>query len=773
MLGFTSRYEALTTASSRPAGSTAPPRKLPVWMLAVLLLTPAWRATAAPGNPSDVIPRPARVEARAGVFTFAAVLTVSVPPADPEARDAAVALQDLLGRGQPALLRLRIQTGQGETAAVSLHRVHEAQLGAEGYRLSVTPQRIVLAANGRAGWLYGGITLWQLVHSGPRRTATVDAQFIEDQPRLSWRGLMLDSARHFQSPAFIARLIDWMALHKLNVLHWHLTDDQGWRIQILKYPRLTSIGAWRIAAGPVGKPRRYGGFYTQAQVRRLVARAASRNITIVPEVDLPGHASAAIASYPWLGTQRVSAVPADWGIFKTVFAPTEATCGFLQDVLTELMALFPGPYIHIGGDEVPATQGAPRIDVHARMEQFLAAHGRRAVGWDETLRPDLPRSAVVMSWRGVAGARAASAQGNDTVVAPDPQLYFDHRQGLAAWEPPGRLAPVTLRDVYEFEPLAANLDAAQRAHVLGLQGSVWTEHVRTEERVAAMAFPRLAALAEVGWSAPAARDWPDFERRMAAQVRRYRQLQLPFDESLFGVEGQVEYAADAGSAMVTLSHQADFGDIRYTIDGAQPDGRSRLYSGSFNVPPGTVIRAATFEQDQALSRSFSWRTYSGLAGRRSSVELTLCSAAVPLALEDDAPLRGPRAVFAVDIENPCWIWKGAPLGQVRAVVAAVGQVPFNFQIGADRDRMRFAQPTTADGELLVHLDTCEGPIYARLPLAAARAADAVTVLASDSVPRVSGRHDLCLRFAQRGPDPLWVLDWLELHTAVPVSGRQP
>jgi hexosaminidase len=742
------------------------------WALAALLLIPAWRASAAPGPSPDVIPRPLAVASRPGVFVLGAALTVIVPPSDPQARATATDLRDLLASGRPALLPLTVQVGAARDGVLVLRRLDEAALGPEGYRLSVTPQRIELAANGPGGWLYGGITLWQLVHGAGTGAALIDAQLIEDHPRLRWRGLMLDSARHFQSPAFIARLIDWMALHKLNVLHWHLTDDQGWRIQIQKYPRLTSIGAWRIAAG-AGTPRTYGGFYTQAQIRRLVARAQRRHITIVPEVDLPGHASAAIASYPWLGMQPVTAVPADWGVFKTVFAPTEATCGFLEDVLTEVMALFPGPYIHIGGDEVPAVQAAPPIDVHARMEQFLAAHGRRAVGWDETLRPELPRSAIVMSWRGVGGARAASALGNDTVVAPDPQLYFDHRQGLAAWEPPGRLAPVSLRDVYEFEPLAADLSAAQRAHVLGLQASVWTEHVRTEDRVAAMAFPRLAALAEVGWSDPAARNWPDFERRMAVQVRRYRQLQLPFDESLFGVEGQVEYAADAGSATVTLSHQADFGDIRYTVDGAQPDSRSLLYHAPFKVLPGALVRAATFAQEQALSTAFSWRTYAGLAGRRSSLELTLCSAAVPLALEDDAPRRGPRAIFAVDIENPCWIWRGAPLGQVGTVVAAVGQVPFNFQIGADRDRMHFAQPTTAAGELLVHLDTCDGAIYAQLPLAAARSSNAVTVLPGYAVPRVSGRHDLCLRFAQRGADPLWVLDWLELHTAMPVPGPNP
>jgi hexosaminidase len=732
------------------------------WALAVLLLFPVWRASAAPGPSPDVIPRPARVASRPGVFVVGGALTVIVPPSNPQARASALGLRDLLAAGRPALLPLTVRPGAAQDGALNLRRVEDAALGPEGYRLSVTPQRIELAANGPGGWLYGGITLWQLVHEGPAGVAVIDAQLIQDQPRLKWRGLMLDSARHFQSPAFIARLIDWMALHKLNVLHWHLTDDQGWRIQILKYPRLTSVGAWRTPAGGSG---RYGGFYTQAQIRQLVARAASRNITVVPEIDVPGHASAAIASYPALGVTpgEVPAVPADWGVFKNVFAPTAASCAFLQDVLREVLELFPGPYIHLGGDEVPEAHGNPAQDVHACLARFVVAQGRRVVGWDETLTPDLPRSAIVMSWRGVSGARAASAQGNDTVVAPDPQLYFDHRQGLAAWEPPGRLAPITLRDVYEFEPLAADLNAAQRAHVLGLQGNVWTEHVRTEERVAAMAFPRLAALAEVGWSEPAARGWSDFERRMAVQVRRYRQLGLPFDESLFGVDARVDYAPDASSATVTLSRQADLGEIRYTTDGTAPDAHSARYDGPFKVAPGVQIIAASFAHEQILSSLFRWPTYRGLAGRRSSVELTLCSAAVPLALEAAAPLRGARAIFAVDIERPCWLWKGADLSAVGHLVAAVGQVPFNFQIGADRERMRFAPPTTAAGELLVHLDTCEGTLYARLPLAPARTSKAVTVLPAFAVSPVSGRHDLCLQFAQRGPDPLWVLDWLELR----------
>ena len=740
---------------SRSKGSLA------AWT-AVLLLLPAWRTSAAPGAPPDVIPRPAAVTSRPGSFALGATLSVVVSPQDPQARASAQVLRGLLSQGTPALLSLKVHTGAPRDGALLLTRIDQAALGPEGYRLSITPQRIELAASGPAGWLYGGVTLWQLVHrqgAGP----VIDAQLIEDQPRLQWRGLMLDSARHFQSPVFIARLIDWMALHKLNVLHWHLTDDQGWRIQIRRYPDLTRVGAWRQALDGRG---RYGGFYTQAQIRALVARAAARNITVIPEIDIPGHASAAIASYPQLGAQpgEVPAVPTDWGIYRHVFAPRQASCQFLSEVLAEVLELFPAPYIHLGGDEAPAAVGED-VDVRACVARFVTAHGRRVVGWDETLTADLPRSAIVMSWRGVAGARAASAQGNDTVLAADPQLYFDHRQSLAAWEPPGRLAPITLRDVYEFEPLAADLSAAQRSHVLGLQGNVWTEHVRTEQRVALMAFPRLAALAEVGWSAAALRDWPDFERRMAVQVVRYRQLGLPFDESLFGVQARVDYAADAGSARITLAHQADFGDIRYTTDGTVPTARSPRYAAAFDVTPGTPIAAATFVRTEALSRTFRVQTYPKLAGRRSSAELTLCGAAVPLALEDPAPARGPRAVFAVDIEHPCWIYKGAQLGSVRSVVASVGQVPFNFQIGADRDRIRFATPTTDAGELLVHLDSCDGVLYARIPLRPAHPAQGVTVLPPYPVRAVAGVHDLCLQFAQRGPDPLWVLDYLELHTS--------
>jgi hexosaminidase len=766
--------------------------------ITALGLTPAAQA----GDPAPaVIPQPASIVPGRGAFRIGTPLDIVEPPGDAAAERTAHELAELLSFAGG--LPLRARQGGARDGAVMLLRRAAGTLGAEGYRLSVTPQRVTIEAENAAGWFYGGITLWQLAQSSSVGTsdATFEAQVIEDRPRLAWRGLLLDSARHYQSPAFIGHLLDWMALHKLNVLHWHLTDDQGWRMEVRKYPALTAVGAYRVPAGAAaaadidpatGAPRRYGGFYRQDEIRSLVAHAAHRHITIVPEIDLPGHASAAIASYPWLGVRPdlVQAVPSDWGVFSHVYSPEESTFRFLEDVLAEVLELFPGPYVHIGGDEVVIDewQHSPRVaerlrelglhspaDLHgyfaARVERFLREHGRRAVGWDENLEPTLSRSAVVMSWRGTDGVRAATARGNDVVLAPDPALYFDHRQGAGLEEPPGRVAVISLKDVYQFEPLVAGLDAGQQRHVLGLQANLWTEHVRTEPRVAAMAFPRLAALAEVGWSDAGRRNWPDFERRIAVELGRYRKMGLPFDESLFGINGSIDYAPDGRTATVTLRRQADLGVIRYTDDGTEPTSSSSSYSDPLSVAIPREIRAASFSGEQRLSSTRVLRTSSGLAGRRASGELNLCSSAVALALEDDAPREGPRAVFVLDIENPCWIWHAAPLDRVTAVAAAVGQVPFNFQIGADRDKIRFATPTTPHGELEVRLDGCNGELYARLPLAPAVTSNAVTVLPEERVRARAGVHDLCLRFAQKNIDPLWALDWIELRTT-PVPGRE-
>jgi hexosaminidase len=743
-----------------------------------------------------IIPIPAAVVPAAGAFEFTGPLRVIVPPHDRAAGRAAHDLAELLAF--PAGLPLVVRSTTGASGALVLVRAPSVALGTEGYRLTVTPRRITIAARDEAGWFYGGITLWQLLHASAGRTA-VDGQVIDDRPELAWRGLMLDSARHFQSPAFVARLLDWMALHKLNVLHWHLTDDQGWRIEIRKYPALTAVGAFRVPAGPAaaadidpqtGVARRYGGYYSQRDIRALVAHAAHRHITIVPEIDLPGHASAAIASDPALGVRPglVPDVPSDWGIYSHVLAPDEATFRFLEDVFSEVLALFPGRYVHIGGDEVVPDEWLQsphlaarlrQLGLHSpaelrhyfarRIEQFLRARGRRAVGWDEILEPGLSRTAVVMSWRGVAGAVAAARQGNDTVLAPDPALYFDHRQGTAAGEPPGRAAVVSLEDVYRFDPTPAALGAARR-HLLGVQANLWTEHVRTDERVAVMAFPRLAALAEVAWSAPGRRDWPGFERRIAAALARYRAIGLPFDESLFAVTATTTYADDRRTATLALARQADFGEIRYSVDGTDPGPASPLYREPLPVTLPAEVRAASFAGAERLSTPRVFQASAALAGHRDSHELRLCTSAVALSLEDDAPLTGPRAVFLLDIENPCWIYPDADLGRAVTIAAAVGQVPFNFQIGADRARMQFARPVTQYGELEVRVDGCSGELYARLPLEPAVASNAVTVLPGQPVAAREGRHDLCLRFAQAGVDPLWALDWVELRAAPASAG---
>lgn len=681
---------------------------------ACALLAAAAAPAAAPVP--AVVPVPARIEARAGALPLTRTTVLSVEAGDVGARRVAANFADLLARSHG--LRLPV-VHERPARAIALRRARD--LPEEGYRLEAGPRGATLFASTEAGFAHATATLWQLVARTPAGLA-LPAVAIEDAPRFPWRGVMLDSARHFQSPEFIRRFIDWMALHKLNVLHWHLTDDQAWRLEIRKYPRLAHVGGWRVPAGAparhdldaaTGKPRLYGGYYSQETVRALVDYAARRAVTIVPEIEMPGHATAAIVAYPRLAStaRPPPEVPAGWGIHPHALNPAEATFEFLEDVLREVMALFPGRYVHVGGD-VDDTEWRESPPVRARMKElgiddparlqahftqriarFLEANGRRLVGRDEVLRPGLPPGAVVMSSRGPEGALAAAAKGHDTVLSPQPALGFDNVQALSAREPPGRGRVVTLRDVYGFEPMPAGIAPERRRHVLGVQGNVWTEHIRTEARVAWMTFPRAAALAEVGWSGPQRRDWNDFQRRMTVLSARYAAVGLP----------------------------------------ARP------------------LREAPSER--------------GARGTLRSHELRLCSEHAPLLLEDDAPLTGHRATFLVDVKNPCWIAPGVRLDQVRAVGARVGQVPFNFQLGDEARKVRFPQPVTAEGELEFRAPGCEGELLARLPIAAALASHEVTELAAAPVAPRRGAHDVCLRFAQRGLDPLWVLDAVHFREA--------
>jgi hexosaminidase len=675
-------------------------------VLALLALIAVAPAAAAPQL--GLIPAPASITMSEGSFELrpSTRILAKDAQAQPIADYARELLQEFGASG-------KAESGSPSRDAILLELKPRQDADPESYELNVSRERVLITAGDPRGLRYGVVTLWQLIAGAGKR---IPALSIADQPRFRWRGLMLDSARHYQSVRFIERFIDQMALHKLNVLHWHLTDDQAWRLEIKQYPQLTAVGAWRIPAGAAPQ-RRYGGFYTQDQVRSIVAHAARRGITVVPEIEMPGHASAAIAAYPQLGVdgRTLAAVPADWGVYTNLFNVEAGTFEFLQNVLDEVMRLFPSEYIHVGGDEAVKDQwrASPTVqrrmrelglrDEHAlqsyfiqRMGRFLEQRGRRLIGWDEILEGGLPKNATVMSWRGLDGAIAAAAAGHDTVLSPWPTLYLDNRNSDAPDEPPGRGRVVSLRDLYTFDPAPASIANAQR-HVIGVQANLWTEHIRTEERLEHMAFPRAAALAEVAWSPAARLDWQDFSARIPVQVRRYAQH-----------------------------------GVRY----AQVDGVTQP-----SLRPRSLVA-------------------------RSSQELRPCTENLVLNLEDDAPLDGERAVFLVDIMNPCWIYPGVDLQRLESLTLDIGQVPFNFQIGADIEKIPLRQ---GDVTLEVFADSCAGELVAKVPLSAGVSSGAVTRLPKITLtPTLAASapqpalQDLCFKFARPRVDPLWVIERVQL-----------
>ncbi|KDN81258.1 beta-N-acetylhexosaminidase [Kitasatospora cheerisanensis] len=435
----------------------------------------------------------------------------------------------------------------------------DPSLAPEAYRIEVTPAGATVTAAGPGGHRVAAQTLRQLADGAApdeRGGVTVPCLLIEDAPRFRWRGLLIDVARHFYPVEFLHRLVDLAALHRLNVLHLHLTDDQGWRIEIEKYPRLTEVGAWR-AETLVGRytcqddpdavfdGTPHGGFYTKAELRALVAYAESRGITVVPEIDLPGHMRAAIAAYPELGNGLEPARPVctTWGITEQILNVEESTLQFCRDVLTEVLEVFPGPYVHLGGDEVPKREWreSPRVQRRMRelglpdesalaawftrqLAEFLTARGRRPIGWDELLEDGLPAGTALMSWRGEEGGARAARLGHDVVMTPHQLTYFTVYQAAPELvEQPLAVAEVlTAADVYAYRPVPAGLPAEAAAHVLGGQGCLWTELMPDARHVEYMAFPRLCALAEVLWGT--AGDYPEFAVRLAAHLRRLDRL---------------------------------------------------------------------------------------------------------------------------------------------------------------------------------------------------------------------------------------------------------
>lgn len=539
------------------------------------------------------------------------------------AKDDLANISKHLQRGIQAQTGILVGSSAAASSTISLElKPSDAQIASEGYALNVLQNQTKIVAKTPRGLFYGVQTFLQLLPENQVESVNVASVEIKDAPRFSYRGMHLDVGRHFFDVTFIKKYIDLLALHKMNTFHWHLTEDQGWRIEIKKYPKLTEIGSIRkeTMVGHYrdqkwdGKP--YGGFYTQAEVKDIVEYAKKRYVTIIPEIELPGHSLAALAAYPNLGcTPGPFEVGTKWGVIYDVFCPKEETFTFLQDVLTEVMALFPSEYIHIGGDEVPKDRWEKSElvqelkkrenlkDEHEvqsyfirRIENFLNKNGRKLIGWDEILEGGLSPNATVMSWRGIAGGIAAAEQGHDAIMTPGTHCYLDHYQGDARFEPVAIGGYTTLEKAYSYEPIPEALSPEKSKHILGAQGNVWTEYMKTPQYVEYMTLPRMTALAEVTWSPKDKRNYVNFMQRMQQHYKRLDRLNVSYHIS--AVEGlEDDFLVEGDKARIDLRHNRTDAVIRYTLDGSEPNLASPPFTGAWEIPiddKGTTVTARAF-----------------------------------------------------------------------------------------------------------------------------------------------------------------------------------
>lgn len=600
-----------------------------------------------------VVPLPERVVKGQGTFLLTASTEAVLLSGDDSLACVTGALDEVLepvfGKG----LRVRHADVPLDGA---LNISCDAAMPADGYRLEITPGRAEIVAGSAAGAFYAVQTLRQLIPAAAYGAANVRAVelpvvTIEDKPCLGYRGMMLDVCRHFFTVDEVKEALDIMALHKLNVFHWHLTDDQGWRIEIKKYPKLTEVGSVRsrtlIGRDPGGEydenckfdETPYGGYYTQDEIRDIVAYAADRAITVIPEIDLPGHMLSALTAYPELGcTGGPYEVWGRWGVADDVLCPgQEKTFEFLEDVLDEVVGLFPSELIHIGGDECPKVrwEKCPRCQarirqlglrdkdgytaehylqgyVTDRIGKYLAERGRRIIGWDEILEGQAPSDAIVMSWRGSAGGIKAAKLGHDVIMTPNSHFYFDYYQSPDAdAEPFGIGGCVTIDKVYSFDPMA-DLTPGQQAHILGVQANLWTEYIASDDHLEYMLLPRLAALSEVQWCQPGVKDWVRF-RDGFRMDRIYSQMGYVFAKHIFGIKGSYAVDPQKGAVVMTLTTQGDV-PIHYTLDGSEPTAASPRYTGPVEIGKSARFRATALREggeNASYSREFAFSKSTG------------------------------------------------------------------------------------------------------------------------------------------------------------------
>jgi hexosaminidase len=761
------------------------------WMLgavgAIGVAPVAEAQSMSPAKPLAVLPLPASIAAKPGTLVISSGSAIATPPGDAEAASAARLLiaHVMTTRG------ITLQTGKNDA---SIRFVRDRTItGPEAYRLDVDATGIRIAAASRNGFVYGAMTLAQLLSPDQAfgKPVTVAGVTIMDAPRFAWRGLMVDVARHFQPLPSLYKIVDQMAAVKLNTLHLHLTDDQGWRFEVKRYPKLTAIGAFRSppSTGGPAPTTRVGGFYTQVELRALVRYAADRGITIVPEVDLPGHAQALVAAYPELDVLGDRpAVSHDWGINPYLLNPGPKGVAFVENVLDELIAVFPGSYVHLGGDEAIKDQWQRSPQVQAQMAalaiktenalqswlidtfgRYLASKGRRLIGWDEILEGGLPSSASVMSWRGEQGAVDAANAGHDVVLSPDPMLYLDNLQSDRADEPPGRLKVQTLAAIYGYDPMPKGIDAAHARHVLGAQANAWSEYLVTPYQVQHALFPRAAALAETTWSS-APRDFAGFANRLAPQVARWRRGGIEVADSAFAVgytlQGSRGDALRNGKATVALATQVPVGTIRYTLDGSTPTARSAAYATPLTVAPGVTIKAAAFDAEgiaTAKVRDFATSRTALLS--RTPSDLVACpgrSFGLRMPMTADAETNGPAV--NIGVFDTCSVYPAAQLDVAGGFTVDVARIARNFGLAHDTADVRQHFRVTPYGELLVSLgcrdtsgrapgkDARPTKVIASFPLPDPATAP-TRMTFSATLPRMTGDHDLCFQFTSPAEGP--------------------
>ena len=578
----------------------------------------------------NLVPVPSHVDRDEGSFFFSSEVKIFLDEDTPELHRITAFLTDRLASAAGINLSFIREKNQPETVYFM-----NAGLPEEAYELRVEPQRIVIDYGTPSGAFYAVQTLLQLLPAevfAPSRQRGVKWEVpccrIDDAPRFPYRGMHLDCCLHFFSVDFLKKYIDVMAHHKVNRFHWHLTEDQGWRLEIKKYPLLTEKGQWRketvigsLSSGIYdGKP--YGGYYTQEQVKEIVAYAAERYVTVIPEIEMPGHALAAIACYPELscGLEDHYETATRWGIFKQVYCPKEETFRFLEDVMDEVFELFPSKLIHIGGDECPKTSWKQCSHCQAlikkeglkdeyelqswfisRMERYINSKGRDIIGWDEILQGGLAPNAAVMSWLGEEGGIKAARQHHYVVMAPYPKYYLDYWQADPESEPLAMGGPTLLKTMYEYNPVPEVLTSEEAGYIMGVEGCVWTEYMPTPERVEYMAWPRMCAIAESGWSS-APKDWDGFTRRLEAHLGRLDRLDVGYCKAFFDPLIQLHKDTEY-SKVVSISVDAPDAVIRYTLDGSEPTAASEEYSLPFVINRSQEVAAAAFRSDKKIGKT--------------------------------------------------------------------------------------------------------------------------------------------------------------------------